>query len=375
MDIDVIGAGIGGLTTAIALQQQGLGARIFEQAGEIRPVGAGIIIANNGMQVYKTLGLHDAIEELGNPVWAMKVTDAQLQPISSIDLTSLEKKHQVRTVAIHRGQLQSVLAGSLQEGCLSLGHALQDATRQGAGFDLVFENGVEHTSAALVGADGLDSVVRTQLFEPSVIRNSFQLCWRGVTEYSLPEAYAHDLIEAWGDGKNFGFVQIDPTHVYWFAYGSVLDDEGADDEFRAQFAAFHPVVGDLMDATSQQDIHVSRLQDLSPLSSWTIDNACLLGDAAHAMTPNLGQGASQAIEDAFVLAQCLAKMDVNPAFQRYQKLRMPKAKQVVRASRNFGRVAAWKHPLAVKVRNTGLASVPQSLNQRRMSKFFELQKV
>ena len=129
MKIDIIGAGIGGLTTAIALEQKGFETRIFEQAATIKPVGAGIILANNAMQVFEKLGLKEEIEAHGNHISSMNLTKPNLKPLSKVDLSYFEKKHGVQNTAIHRGTLQQILLNKLQSTEVHLNHRLNTVER------------------------------------------------------------------------------------------------------------------------------------------------------------------------------------------------------------------------------------------------------
>mgnify|MGYP001145281500 FL=1 len=220
MNIDIIGAGIGGLTTAIALEQKGIKTRIFEQAEQIKPVGAGIILANNAMQVYEKLGLQKIIEENGNSVSSMNITKSNLNPLSKIDLSYFEQKHNTKNIAIHRGKLQQILIDKLKSTKINLNHKLTSIVENTNGYDLKFENGEQIQSSTVLGADGLNSIVRQNLFPNNSIRNANQICWRGVTEYELPIKFRNELNEAWGKSERFGFVQIAKNKVYWYALKS-----------------------------------------------------------------------------------------------------------------------------------------------------------
>ncbi|MEM6766854.1 MAG: FAD-dependent monooxygenase [Bacteroidota bacterium] len=372
--IDIIGAGIGGLTTAVALGQKGFPYRIFEQTAKMRPVGAGIILANNAMQVYDKLGLRKEIEEAGNPISFLKITSPRLKPLSKVDLSFFEHKYGVKNVAIHRGALQNILLNHIDKGSLRLDHKLNEITPSQKGFKLVFENGQKVVSETLLGADGIHSSVRKALFPNTHIRSAGQTCWRGVAEYDLPISFQHELNEAWGPGIRFGFIQIAASKVYWFAVNSMKRGEVLPvEELSGSYQHFHPLIQDILAHTPIANIHTAALDDLRPFSPWWKANTCLLGDAAHATTPNLGQGACQAIEDAYVLAQCMHQHpNTHEASSAFQRLREAKAHMIVRSSWQIGKMAHWKNPLAVGMRNLLMRSMPANLNRKQSERIFEL---
>ncbi|MEL6192705.1 MAG: FAD-dependent monooxygenase [Bacteroidota bacterium] len=372
--IDIIGGGIGGLTTAVALEQRGILYRIYEQAAELRPVGAGIILANNAMQVYGKLGLKAEIEAAGNPISFLNVTTPSLQAISKVDLQYFEEKYGVKNTAVHRGELQEILLQQIDPDSLYLDHKLQSATSSGMGFQLLFENDHEVFSETLIGADGIHSRVREGLFQPIQLRSSGQTCWRGLTDFDLPTAYQRELNEAWGAGIRFGFVQIAKGKVYWYAVKSMEKGEHIPlEELTSYYQAFHPMIQEIITQTPLDKIHTATLDDLKPFAPWWKAHVCLLGDAAHATTPNMGQGACQAIEDAYILADCLHHhSDPNEAFSNFQQLRQAKAHLVVNRSWQIGKMAHWKNPLAIGMRNLLMRSMPASLNRKQSERIFEL---
>ena len=376
MTIDIIGAGIGGLTVAIALQSKGFDTRIYEQAPQIQPVGAGIILANNAMQVYERLGMKERLADQGNPISSMRITKADLRPLSSVSLKYFEKKFGVQNVAIHRGLLQKTLLEALPPHTVFTDKKLVriESGRLGK---IHFSDGSDEYSELVIGADGIHSAVRQQLFPRAKIREAKQVCWRGVTDFELPAEIRHDLTEAWGKGDRFGFVQIGPRRVYWYALKSYRKtaDEFPDEHLTEYFKAYHPLVRDLLQATPAEEIHTAEITDLAPIKTWWKDNACLIGDAAHATTPNLGQGACQAIEGAYVLAECLDKYGVDEAFRHYNKIRLGKAHLVVNTSYMLGKMAHLKNPWLRRLRNTLIQRVPPSANQQQTEFIFTLPSV
>lgn len=374
MNIDIIGAGIGGLTTAIALEKKGIRVRIFEQAKEIKPVGAGIILANNAMQVFEKLGLRNVIEEQGNSISSMKITKPSLSVLSSIDLSYFEQKHQVKNIAIHRGTLQQILIDQLRSTQINLDHRLNRITHTHEGSILEFEHDKNIQSSLLLGADGLHSTVRQCMFPTHTLRHANQLCWRGITHYDLPSDYQHELHEAWGKADRFGFVQIAKNKVYWYALKSFSKhpNELSNQDIKSHFSRYHPIVNDLINSTDPKTINKAEITDLTPTNHWYKGQVCLLGDSAHAATPNMGQGACQAIEDAYVLSECLAKHKTADAFQEFQALRLPKAHQVVKASWRIGKIAHLTNPLLIGLRNQMMRMTPSSLSRKQSEQIFQL---
>ncbi len=373
-DITIIGAGIGGLTTAIALQQKGFKVSVFEQSEELKEVGAGIILANNAMQVYEKLGLREAIEKAGNPISTMNLTDADLQPLSHMDMSYFEKKYQVKNIAIHRGVLQRILLDQLTSMEGNLNHRLKGIQPTGSGYSLSFENGKTYKTAILIGADGLHSKVRQLLFPTHEIREAHQVCWRGITRCELPFEYFNELNEAWGKNGRFGFVQVSKNRVYWYALKSYKIDaqEFSVDQLENSFEDFNPIIKYLIKSTPKENIHTASLSDLKPMHQWFEQNACLIGDAAHATTPNMGQGACQAIEDAYVLSECMEKYATEEAFEKFQNVRLPKAHQVTNGSWLVGKVAHTSNPLLMGVRNLMMRWMPAAINRKQTEKIFQL---
>lgn len=364
--IAIIGAGIGGLTAALAFKQKGFNVTVYESATEIKPVGAGIGIANNAMQIFKKLGIHKKIENAGVKVSTMNITDHNLRSLSVMDLKEFEVKYGVCNVSIHRAVLQNILAEEIGFENIQLSKRLLKI-EQTDKVKLFFEDNSIETADIVIAADGIKSIVRNQLFDPSQIRDTNQICWRGVSKMALPNQYTNKAVEAWGKGKRFGFVQINNQDVYWYAVVNESLVKQTENDLQDLFAEFNSDVLEIIENTSEDTMIKNRIIDLKPIHKWYNKNVCLLGDAAHATTPNLGQGACQAIEDAYLLAELYQEdKSIETVFEEYQKLRIKKAHSIVNSSWRIGKIAHIENNFAIYIRNLVMRSVPTSANSMQL---------
>lgn len=377
-DVAIIGGGIGGLTTAIALRQRGIQAAVYEAAPELRPVGAGIWVPPNAMQVFDRLGLAPAVQQAGMPIRFGDILDARGERLQRADMGAVAKRFGFPTLAIHRGRLHQILVAALDPAQLHLGKACAAVTQGPDGARVRFADGDEVPARVVVGADGLRSVVRRQLFPEARLRYSGQSSYRAVVPYTLPTELAGVGAEIWGPGCRFGFSAVAPGEVYWYAtldaapgslYGRALFVEA----LAARFDSFPAPARALIEATPEATIINTDLHDLRPLRRWYAGRVGLLGDAAHATTPNLGQGGAQAVEDAAVLAECLAAYpEPARAFGVYQQRRQAKATRVVNRSWYLGKLTHVRNPLGRALRNLLMRSTPPSVAQREFERLYQL---
>lgn len=372
MKIAIIGGGIGGLTTALALKQKGQEVTIYESAPEIKPVGAGIIMANNAMQVFDKLGVRKNIESAGCIISNVKLTDSQLNTITAADLTKFESKYKVHNVGIHRADLQNILADEIGFQNIQLSKRLLKI-EQGNDVKLSFDDNTCVTVDVVIGADGIKSTVRNQLFGAGTLRDTKQKCWRGVSEFDWTSKYNHEAFEVWGKGKRFGFVKISEKKVYWYAVANEKMTNN-NSNIGNLFNDFHPDIMKIISETPKDKIIFSDIKDLAPINQWHKGKVCLIGDAAHATTPNMGQGACQAVEDAYVLGKLFGQgKSVEEVFTQYEKLRMKKANFVVNTSWKIGKVAHYQNSAAVWLRNTLVKTMLKSANDKQLEKVFNIE--
>lgn len=371
MQVAIVGAGIGGLTLAIALKKAGISFRVYEAASELRPVGAGIAIANNAMQVYRHLGVAPQLNEKGTRISTVRLTDLNLRVLDQTSLVSFEQHYQLANIAIHRSDLHQVLLDAVGVEHLQLNKRLQQITSTEAGYTLAFTDGTTEQHPFVIGADGLRSKVRQALFGDYPLRDAHQMCWRGVLPFELPKGYAHVAVESWGKGKRMGFVELDKHQVYWY----FLVDEALyqpDTDVELYLAGCPLWVQQMIQQTPKESIHLDKIYDLKPFEGWYKEKACLIGDAAHATTPNLGQGACQAIEDVYVISRLLERHTLEEALRKFPAIRQAKAHKIVRESWVLGKMAQWQNPISVVLRNTSFRLLPTWVKKKQMQQMFTL---
>ncbi|WP_312076785.1 FAD-dependent monooxygenase [Chryseobacterium sp.] len=264
--ISIIGAGIGGLTLGNILKQHDLDFTMYESAPEIKPVGAEIMMAVNAMQIFDSLGLKEKIESRGNKIQGIFITDEKLRTISTTNVLALEKKFNSCNVAIHRAELQNILAKNVGFENIKLNDSLQQIQKN-ENYHLDFKNGLNIESKFVFGADGIHSKVRNQVLKTGKIRNAGQKCWRGLTDFILPEKYSHHALEIWGKGKRFGFVKISEQKVYWYA----LVNENKFEEnldLTEVFKDFDSLVLEILESTQKENIILNDIIDLAPIPKW-----------------------------------------------------------------------------------------------------------
>ncbi len=371
--ITIIGAGIGGLTTAIALKQKGFEVEIFESSRAFKKAGSGINLAINAMQIYKKLGVYDDILDKANYTNSMNALTKGLRLLTSADLKKFEIKYNVKTVAIHRATLHEILLNHIGNTKINLNKKLKSLEQIDGKVNLVFEDGTSHQAEIVIGADGIHSNVRKSIFKGTKLRDAGQVCWRGISKTKIDEKYRTELNEIWGKGNRFGFVHISPSDIYWFA---LIDKDkfiSKDMDLLQIFSDYPKIVQSIIAETDQKEILCNEIWDLKPIDMWYKGNVCLLGDAAHATTPNMGQGACQAIESAMALSICLKEEQNNEtAFSRYQLIRKEKANQVTKTSWLLGQVAQSNNSLVCALRNIITKITPKYVTEKQSEKIFNL---
>ena len=366
----IVGGGIGGLTAAIALRRAGVDATVYERAPELREVGAGIGLWANALHVFRRLGLAADVFRLGAGPLGGGIRTRGGRWLTRQPATVLEGRWAEPTIAVMRADLQALLLGALPPDAVRLDAHAVSVRQANDGVTVRFENGQEATGDVVVGADGLRSVVRTQLFDPRPPRYRGYTAWRGVTR---PGAVADvdQASEFWGRGERFGLLPVRDRRVAWYA--SANAPEGSIDAFgpmaalRERFDRWTAPVPAVLAATPEATIAKNDVYDRRPTRRWVVGRAVLLGDAAHPMTPDLGQGGCQAIVDAWALADSLSTAhDIAGALRDYQRRRWRAASVATLVARSLGQVGQWEHPVACWARAGVLRATPLWLQLRTL---------
>jgi 2-polyprenyl-6-methoxyphenol hydroxylase-like FAD-dependent oxidoreductase len=357
----VVGGGIGGLSAAIGLRGAGHEAVVLERAPRIDPVGAGITLFANGMRALARLGVREAVAAHGAAAKRSAILTSAGRELAQVPPDLLEG-----TIAIHRADLQAVLGEAAGE--VQLGVEVT-AVEQDAGAVIVrAEGGAEERGDLIVGADGLGSVVRSAIADAPP-RYAGYTAWRGVSPVAIEPGR---LSESWGVGERFGLVDIGGGRTYWFATKNAPEGEpdepgGRKAEIWRRFSGWHEPIAAVVEAADENDILRNDVYYLEPLQCWSSGRIVLLGDAAHATTPGVGQGAAQAIEDAVVLANRVAHGgELAAALAEYESVRRPRARAVLKLSRRADRAGQLASPFGCRLRNTIVARLPQRAQWRQL---------
>lgn len=370
----ILGGGIGGLTLALALQRKGFTVNVYEAAEEIRPLGAGLGLAANAIRAFESIGIAEKVVKAGKILKTLRLRDTKGNILSESDSEKITARlGVVNNFAIHRADLHRVLIDALAPGTLVLGKRCTGFTKDGTKIGLQFSDGSNLQTTNLIACDGIHSIVRRSLLPNIPIRYAGYTCWRGITD-TLPAGIDPDeTSETWGRGKRFGMVPIPGNRLYWFAVTNAPQNDPRlknwkTRELLTHFSDFHCNVREVIRSTDDDKVIWNDIIDIPPISRFAFDNVVLMGDAAHATTPNLGQGACMAIEDAAVLAQCvqLNAANIADAFREFERKRIARTTSVVRDSWRMGQVAQWQNPFLVALRNNLLRLVPASAAERRV---------
>jgi 2-polyprenyl-6-methoxyphenol hydroxylase-like FAD-dependent oxidoreductase len=363
----IIGGGIGGLTTAIALRKIGFEVNVYERAAELKEIGSGMSLWPNAVRCLQQIdpAILARLSNGGRSLRRMLMKDANGEPIKTLPLPTAD----CTGIAIHRAELQSALAQSVPSRSVHLGHTFSHLQQSSSFVLLHFENGVSAEADLVVACDGIHSTVRKSLGLKTRLSNRDYSVWRGITNVAplldsglLGLERDGDFSESYGSGARFGILRLGPGRVHWYAAANdSLLPSGLPPHAALQklFAGWHAPIPDLI--AGSENLICTKVQDRLSTLPWAVGRVAILGDAAHPISPNFGQGACLAIEDSVVLASCLqSNPDLPRALRRYEISRYPRCLEILFMSREAGRFAQFQNRALVRLRKHFIRLAPLS---------------
>ncbi|WPP53210.1 FAD-dependent monooxygenase [Catalinimonas niigatensis] len=374
----IIGGGIGGLCAAIALQRKGFEAHVYEKATVIKALGAGLSLSVNAVLALRQIGLDEELMKAGQTLRYMNIPDQWGKLITQTDIEPVARQFGAANFSIHRAVLHEILMSHLQEGSLHLGKSFSHVTQDAQEVRVDFEDGTQAVGEVLLAFDGIHSAVRGQLLPEVKPRYAGYTCWRAVIDYRPAAMQENQATETWGKAGRFGIVPLKNNKIYWFATVNAPEQDAymrsfGVEELKKHFKEYHSPIPEILSHTRNEQLLWNDIIDLKPIGKYVFGRVVLAGDAAHATTPNMGQGACMAIEDAIVLANQLAQLnDVEKALQRYEAMRMKRTQQIVRTSYQLGKVAQWENGVLSVLRNAALRRMPESVRQKQIKELYDV---
>jgi salicylate hydroxylase/6-hydroxynicotinate 3-monooxygenase len=339
--IAIVGAGMGGLAAAAALRRVGIEVQVYEQAERFLRIGAGIQMAANPMKVLRVLGLEDRLRKTAFQHCARRSRDYDTGRITyEFDMSSTEWRYGAPHLLMHRGDLHSALLSLVPPDTVHLNKKLIGVEQDAAAATLFFADGSQARADAVIGADGVHSVVRQTLFGSEKPRYAGRIAYRA----TFPAALLGDLdlgngtTKWWGLDRHIVIYYITASRDEAYFTTSVPEAEpdleswslkGSLADLRAAFAGFHPIVQTVLEACPET--HKWPIFDRDPQPQWGKGRVSLLGDACHPMTPYMAQGAATAIEDAAILSRCFEGIETGGlvgALAQYEATRRPRTARI-----------------------------------------------
>jgi len=342
MQIAIIGAGMGGLTTGIALKKFGHQVTIYEQAEQILPVGAAISLWSNGVKCLNYLGLTEQVAKLGGQMNDLAYIDGlNGEVMTQFSLAPLIEEVGQRPYPVSRAELQNMLMDEFGRQDIQLGKKMVSIEDKGQHVEIGFQDGRTASAALLIGADGTHSMTRQYVLGKQVERRyAGYVNWNGLVEISEDLAPAQQWTTFVGEGKRASLMPVADQRFYFFfdvPLPAGLENQRSQYKtlLKQYFSGWCSQVQCLIDSIDEQKTNRVEIHDIEPFTQFYKGRVVILGDAAHSTTPDIGQGGCQAMEDAVYLARALQinTLGLEDALKRYQNKRNERANELLLRAR------------------------------------------
>lgn len=368
----IVGAGIGGLTAATALRAKGIDVEVCEARERQRLTGTALGLAGNATKVLRALGIDLATGDCGRAMECFELRTATGKLIRSLPVRAMVAELGDPVVSIHRDDLIQTLQTAAGDLSVRYGAEVVDLEAGDAGVRITCADGKMTDADLLIGADGIWSIVRARLSGESQPTEYGYVCWLATTPFSHPRMVRGFCGHYWGAGQRFGLIDIGEGRAYWWGTKNMpaaraREWRGGKSEILAAFDGWAHEVTAVIECTPAHEIVSVPAQDRPFLDRWGSGPVSLIGDAAHPMLTSLGQGASSAIEDGYVLAQTLASVpEPVAALRRYEDVRRHRTRMLVRTSRLVSVLEQAENPVVRAARHLGVRCVPKRILKRRI---------
>ncbi len=372
--VAVVGAGVGGLTAAIALRAKGIDVEIFEAAPEPRATGTALGIASNATKVLRSLDIDLTTDAFCSALEHFELRTARGTLIRALPGAAIIDETGHPFVSIHRNELIRTLRNAAADTPIHYGAEVVDVGIDRYGVRATCADGTEVRAGVMIGADGFGSAVRSMVAGEQAPSEYGYVCWLATVRFSHPRIAPGYTGHYWGRGQRFGLIDIGGGMAYWWGTKNMpaakaRDWDGDKPDILSVFDGWAPEVVEAIERTPADAIISVPGQDRPFLKQWGRGPITLLGDAAHPMLTSRSQGASSAVEDGYVLAEAFARIpDAVEALRAYEDRRRDRAEMLVRSSRRLNRLEQAQNPIACAARYLGLRYAPMRTFTRQTTR-------
>lgn len=365
----IVGGGVAGLYVKNRLEVLGYKPKLVEQSPTLRTDGAGIMLGANVQKLFRVSGHEREILRHSTRIDAIELQNQEGKKLTYSDLAKVREKSSYSSVAIHRKTLHKILSNSVESATVQLGKKVLHLHEKTNGYEVEFEDGEYEEFEYIIGADGIHSRVRQELFGDDGLRDAAQSCWRFVCD--APKGFdMHKGVEMWGEQKRLGIFSISDNKLYCFLLAN-SKKEHESMGLKEVLGLFSDFEGEWMrvklHVSDNTELLFNPIADLSKIRLAKA-NAILIGDAGHSTTPNLGQGAAIALESAFEFSELVRQRGLSEAMKLYASKRYNRVNFIRERSFAIGKIAHLKSPIARWLRNTVIRLIPNG--QRELEKVF-----
>jgi 2-polyprenyl-6-methoxyphenol hydroxylase-like FAD-dependent oxidoreductase len=360
-EIAILGAGVCGLTTAIALHQKGFKSIIiYERRKTAVTIGAGLVLWANASKILDKLSLLEKVRNVGGKLKEMQRWSESEEFLGAISINEINSNIGSTSYSISRIDFQKILLQKAEELNIPIyyNHKASLLSNQGNSTSITFENNIKINADIIIGADGrMNSVARQYVNGNNTPIYQNFVNWIGLLESDKPIFLENNVLDFWGCGERFGIVPINKYNGYWsggkyLPLNSSLKNRNNKTQLIKLFGSWSPKIKEVIQSTKEESIKYIEVFDHNPIPKWHKNNVCLIGDSAHSALPTSGQGACQAIEDAWHFATILEKSKTTEdAFSEFQKIRFEKTTTITMAGRDFAKSVFNKDLMFCEQRN------------------------